>query len=249
MIRVAIIDDCAFFVKVLGYQLRIRNIDARSYSSSRHFDECLETTSWQPDVFVVDFDLGPGEVNGIEACRLLREKHSKPVIILTGSDHISRQERKMLSYGAGAVQFLTKPHDIAELVALIGNFSDMINRSSLANVTTDNKDGGIDLYNHSRYFPFTRRIISNSNAQVELTEKEGALLEVLLQNRDCIVDKAEAYAQIYGRAMHPLNRAIDNLVCRLRTKLSVVCPDVIIDNQRAQGYRLYQSHPQSGQNT
>jgi DNA-binding response OmpR family regulator len=245
MIRVAIIDDCAFFVQVLSYQFRIRQIDAKCFSSSRHFTESLEASLWEPDVFILDFDLGPSEINGSEACRLLREKYAKPVIILTGSDHLSRKERKMLSYDAGALQFLTKPHDINELVALIRNFSEIVNKSSPTTASGDIKDGGIDLYNHSRYFPFTRKIINSNKTQIELTEKEGALLEVLLENRNCIVDKAKAYAQIYGRAMHPLNRAVDNLACRLRTKLSTVCPDIIIDNQRAQGYRLYQAQPQT----
>jgi len=244
-LRVAIIDDCSFFVRILTYQLSIRKIDVRSFLSCRLFTDSTQDTGWAPDVFVLDFDLGPGELNGIDACRLLREQHAKPVIILTGSDHLSRKERKMLSYEAGALQFLTKPHDINELVALIRNYAQFVSRPSQNSTTHDANASGIELYDNCHYFPFTRRVINDCREQVELTEKEGALLEVLLHNKNSIVDKSFAYLQIYGRPMHPLNRAIDNLACRLRTKLAAVCPDACIDNQRAMGYRLYHAPTQS----
>jgi len=75
-------------------------------------------TSALPDVVVVDWQL-PG-ITGIEACRVLRASHDAmnlPVLLLTVQ---GRKEDVVEGLAAGANDYVTKPYDIAELVARVG---------------------------------------------------------------------------------------------------------------------------------
>lgn len=242
MTRIAIIEDSIIYAKILVFQLSSRHMDARTYESYESFESKTRNDEWIPDIFIIDYDLGPGQRNGIEVCKATRATFKKPVILLTGMEPSSSKENRVRSYYAGALHFLSKPHDIDELCAIIWSI-DANSASEPSRVEALEKYSTtthIDKY--CRYNSFTRSIQSNiNNVDIKLTEKECALIEILLKNKNKPVERELAYQQIYGRSMHPLNRSIDNLACRLRSKLSEAGCSILIENHRSLGYRLW--HP------
>ena len=84
-----------------------------------HDTEAGETAirEFQPDLILLDIDL-PGE-NGFDFCRRLKENPATariPVIFLTAADDI---EQMVTGLELGAVDFVTKPFDPAELRARV----------------------------------------------------------------------------------------------------------------------------------
>ena len=84
-----------------------------------HNTEMGETAirEFLPDLILLDIDL-PGE-NGFDFCRRLKENPATariPVIFLTAADDI---EQKVTGLELGAVDFVTKPFDPAELRARV----------------------------------------------------------------------------------------------------------------------------------
>ncbi len=67
------------------------------------------------DIAIVDLMM-PG-TNGIELARLVRDRHPATRIVLTSAYHLS--ERQLLRADCGAVGFVPKPYDLAELARFI----------------------------------------------------------------------------------------------------------------------------------
>lgn len=79
-----------------------------------------------PDLVLLDLILP--KIDGIETLRQLKERYKDvPVIILTGTNTV-RSAVQAMKYGA--VDYLNKPFDIAELVKLIGETIQLRERSS-----------------------------------------------------------------------------------------------------------------------
>ena len=71
----------------------------------------------QPDLILLDVDMP--EMNGFDVCRLLKvnpETRHIPVIFLTAS---SSMDERLCGFNLGAVDYITKPFDPAELCARV----------------------------------------------------------------------------------------------------------------------------------
>jgi DNA-binding response OmpR family regulator len=237
-IKVALVDDSEFYLRLLSSQLALRQVDARCYTDTDDFFKEMENTDWRPDVYVLDYDFGIDRPSGIDVMTKLHERHPAPIIMLTGIPLETIENLRLRSYYAGAVNFMTKPCDMNELYAIIHNLSSL-NKLLIRDTRAKNSRPVLQIDHQCRYEVFSRTIICDGNATSKLTEKESSLLEILLINKNSLVDRDRVYKHIYGQEMHPLNRSIDNLACRLRNKLNEVCNDVVIVNHRSHGYRLY----------
>jgi DNA-binding response OmpR family regulator len=79
-------------------------------------EAALEAMSRQAfDAAVVDLMLSG--TNGLQLARLARERHPETRIVLTSAYHLS--ERQLLRVDCGAVGFVPKPYDVAELALFL----------------------------------------------------------------------------------------------------------------------------------
>jgi DNA-binding response OmpR family regulator len=112
-IRLLLVDDEKGFVDVLSKRLAKRNIHAtRAFSGSEGI-QLLRRADF--DVAVLDLKLE--DMDGIEILKIFKKMDPRlPVIMLTGhgSEKASREGLRH-----GAFDYLTKPHELAELVAKI----------------------------------------------------------------------------------------------------------------------------------
>jgi DNA-binding response OmpR family regulator len=113
--RLLVIDDAP----AVHALIRARLADELYEIRCAHDSEAAETVirEFAPDLILLDIDL-PGE-NGFDFCRRLKENPITariPVIFLTAADDI---EQKVTGLELGAVDFVTKPFDPAELRARV----------------------------------------------------------------------------------------------------------------------------------
>jgi len=114
-IRVLVVDDDAGFVEYLHAELgRSEAVDVvggatESEAALRAVDEL------RPDVVLIDVDM-PG-LDGVEATKLVLERHADTAIILvSGSDY---QEKALEGRDAGALDYVRKSRIAEELVGAI----------------------------------------------------------------------------------------------------------------------------------
>lgn len=82
------------------------------------------------------------------------------------------------------------------------------------------------------------RFLGVGEREVRLTEKEVAVLEVLMRHGGEVVSRETMYRVIYDTDYDPLNRTVDVQVGRTRRKLASVTTRYTILAARGSGYRL-----------
>ena len=112
-LTVWVVDDDASVRWVLEKALGSEGIETRVFQDAAAFFAALESAT--PDVLITDVRM-PG-LDGIEAMRRLDEEgHSFPVIVITAHADL---DTAVAAYRGGAFEYLPKPFDVDEAVALV----------------------------------------------------------------------------------------------------------------------------------
>ncbi|MBI4533840.1 MAG: response regulator transcription factor [Candidatus Melainabacteria bacterium] len=173
------------------------------------------------DLLVLDLGL-PG-LDGVDVLKgLRREGQSLPVIVITARDSI---EDRIQGLDLGANDYLTKPFDFRELEARI--------RALLRKNAWGNKMEIV--HGPIRFLTNSREVVIDGKT-AELTPREVAVLELLLQRVGRLVGKRQLMEQVAGWEEEPSENAIEIVIHRLRRKLEDA--DVCIRTVRGFGYML-----------
>jgi len=108
--RVLVIDDEPQTLRVLKATLTAHSY--RTDLAAGGHERLAAAAQCQPDIVIVD--LGLPDMNGIEVIRSLRRWRRVPVIVLSASVASSD---KVTALDAGADDYVSKPFDVAELMA------------------------------------------------------------------------------------------------------------------------------------
>jgi heavy metal response regulator len=184
------------------------------------------------DAVVLDVMI-PGR-DGFEVCRELRASGSNvPVIMLTARDTI---EDRITGLDTGADDYLTKPFEVAELLARLRA---LLRRGHVVRPTSIHiADLTIDTQAH--------RVIRGGHL-IELTAKEYALLEYLAREQGRVLSRAEIAEHVWDENFDPLSNLIDVNINRLRRKMDDGFPLSLIHTRRGEGYML--SAPDNAEET
>jgi len=158
-----------------------------------------------PDIAVVDVMM-PG-FSGIEVLRRIRARSSIPVLMLTarGDD-----ESRILGLELGADDYVAKPCTPRELSARLRA---ILRRTLVRSSAPDSVAiGQLALYS-------AQRRITWAGEDLQLTNAEFNLLELLIQNAGQVVSKALLSEQGLGRPFQRYDRSIDVHLSSIRHKL------------------------------
>lgn len=169
------------------------------------------------DVMVVDRSLPA--IEGLDLIARLRGKAvTTPILVLSARG--STQDR-VDGLDAGAEDYLAKPFDVSELLARLRA---LLRRHGDA-ATALQVPGG-------QYFPDQRRVHRTDGVEVELSEREGALLQVLARRPTQVFSRADLLTRAFDDAES--DGVVDTYVHYLRRKLG----KDVVRTVRGLGYRL-----------
>src|SRR5436190_9538188 len=175
----------------------------------------------QYDFDLIVLDLVLPTLSGEEVLTRLRDGGSSiPVIVLTAKDAISD---RVANLDAGADDYVTKPFSLAELLARIRARL----RAADQNVSTTISRAGVTLDVHTRHVLIEGR-------SVELTSREFALLETMMQHPGQVLAQPQLIDQVWGYDHDTRSNVVEVYVGYLRKKLR---PDVV-ETVRGAGYRF-----------
>ncbi|MBG4707592.1 response regulator [Pseudomonas aeruginosa] len=171
------------------------------------------------DVLVLD--LGLPDEDGLRLLQRLRQQGvDLPVLVLTARDAVTD---RVAGLQAGADAYLLKPVDLRELGARLH--------------TLQRRSAGrcVNVIEHGRlsYDPSTRETWLDGRP-VELSRREQALLQALLNNRGRILSGEQLKDSVYGFGDEVESNALNVHIHHLRRKLG----NAIVQTVRGLGYRL-----------
>ena len=176
------------------------------------------------DILILDWMM-PGE-NGIDACRRLRDNgYEKAILMLTAKDTI---EDRVTGLDAGAVDYLVKPFEFAELLARLR----ALGRRSTQKIQQEVVDIGD--FNLNR----TTKVLKKNNQIIQLSPREFQIFDLLAQNLGVVVPRDIILDRIWGLERDITSNNIDSYMKILRKKLQEVDGKISIKTIRGIGYRL-----------
>ena len=182
-----------------------------------------EALSGRFDLMVLDIGL-PG-MDGFEVLDQLRSQGSRmPVIILTARDSVTDT---VTALDSGADDYMAKPFRFAELMARI-----RLRLRSLA--PADAPASGDDLVVGALRLDRRTRRISSPQGESELSAREFAVLEALMQEPGAVVSREKLEDAVYGWGSEPGSNTVEVHLHHLRRKLE----PGLIRNVRGVGYRV-----------
>jgi two-component system OmpR family response regulator len=186
-----------------------------------------------PGIFLLDVGLVGDELSGLEVCRRIKPLYNNPVVMLTGNRNT---ETVVDCMAVGADLYLEKPYDFEQLVAKIQAIARLYDNGYSASF----QQASVPTPARSALtFSSSKRRFEHENGEyVHLTEKEAAFYQIIYNLDTKFVSREDAYLILYGRSMEPMNRAIDNLACRVRSKLKLLDCSVELQVVRGVGYKI-----------
>ena len=176
------------------------------------------------DLILLDIRLP--EIDGFEVCQRLRQEGNfTPILMLT-----ARNQPDDVVYGLklGADDYVTKPFDLAELLARIEGLlrrHDWWRQEREENEPADTNDGDaarspVAAANRVEFGPFWVDFRTwqarTREGVVELSRKELAVLKLLVERPHEVVSRRELLAEVWELPNHPNTRVVDNVIVSLR---------------------------------
>jgi DNA-binding response OmpR family regulator len=175
------------------------------------------------DLLILDIMLP--KLDGLTLCRRIRAKgNATPVLLLTARNTV---EDKVSGFDTGADQFLPKPFAFVELLAQIRA---LLRRGSTQQIV---QLQAADL----RLDPASHRVW-RAGQEIALTNKEYALLEFLLRNKNRVLTRTAIIEHVWDISYDPMTNIVDAHIRALRAKIDRDFSPPLIATVRGAGYML-----------
>lgn len=185
--------------------------------------QALEAVDGQlPDLVILDVSMP--HVDGLTACRMIREKYrSLPILMLTARHEISD---RVAGLDAGADDYVVKPFALEELSARVRS---MLRRTQVSDETQN-------LVVADLVLDLRARTAHRGKRELILTKTEFDLLELLMLNVGIVLDRDTLYDRIWGFNFETGSRSLDVYIGYLRRKTEEGGEPRVLHTIRGVGY-------------
>ena len=218
MYKICLVEDETDLVAVVKMYLEKAGYDVVTFTKG---SEAISYIGNPVDVWILDIMLGD-DVNGYDVIKAIREKYPLvPVIFTSARD---QDLDRILGLELGSDDYITKPYSSKELVLRVNNIIKRVYQSSESKIL-NYLDYSIDL---------DKRIVSVKDKPIKLTTLEFDLLILLVENINKSFSREDILNAVWGNDYFGSDRAVDDLVRRLRKKMPLLNVNTIY----GYGYRL-----------
>lgn len=199
MKTIAVIEDDQHIGNIIENALKKESYGVlRAYSGTEALYLLSHNT---PDLILLDLMLP-----GLAGEEILSKMDGIPVIVVSAKVGIDDKVNLLLS---GAVDYITKPFEIRELLARISvQFRKEEKQSLISILKVDNLV--LDLTSHE---------VTVNDTQVHLTKTEYAIFKLLMQNPNQVISKTVILERIFEDTPDCTDRSLKQHISNLRKKL------------------------------
>lgn len=207
-----------------GYDVRVTDTAGEALTIARDH---------QIDLIVLDLML-PGEVDGIEVCRRIREAGDEvPILMLTARDEVADRVEGL---DAGADDYLVKPFAFEELMARLRA---LLRRKEVARESRDAEMEEVYSYSDLK-LDTTTRFAYRGERQIELTAREFDLLLLFLRHPQQVMTRELIMERIWGDDFPGESNVLEVTISNLRRRLEAEDEPRLLQTVRGVGYALRQ---------
>ena len=221
--KILVVDDDPDIVEILRYNLSLAGYDVKSASNGK--EAIKKAKIFIPEIILLDVMMP--EMDGIEACRLIREipsLNNTRIIFLSARNEDYTQ---ISAFDAGADDYISKPVKPKILLKKISSIFKRIHKK-------ENKSQLIDLgeikIDRAKYLVFI-----NKN-EIQLPKKEFELFFLLASKPGDVFSRDQIMNKVWGSDIIVGDRTIDVHIRKLREKIG----DLYFKTVKGVGYKFNQ---------
>lgn len=221
MKHILVVDDEKNIRDLIEKYLVASNYQVTTYGDAKYLKE--EVRRLNPDLIVLDIMMPNSD--GLEVCKEIRKFSEVPIVFVSAKDE---EFDRILGLELGADDYLSKPFSPRELVVRVKNIFRRLDKKTDHESTTV-KDCIIDK---------DRRSIKIKENELKVTQKEFDLMVYLCENVNKSLSREQIIDDIWGYEFEGELRVVDDLVKRLRKKLSDCQAEISIETVWGYGYKI-----------
>lgn len=207
--KIMVVDDDQDIREVIQVLLSSEGYNVIEASNGK---EALELVDDDTDLIILDVMMP--EMNGYQACVLIREKTNAPILFLTAK---GQDSDKTLGFSSGGDDYLTKPFSYNELngrvKALLRRYHVYQGKSTTQEKQIIYKTGNIEVNS-------AKRTASIDGEKLNLTDLEYNILEYLLMNKQQVISPSQLFEAIWHEEyLYGANNTIMVHIRHLRQKI------------------------------
>jgi DNA-binding response OmpR family regulator len=218
--RVAVVDDERHIRELLEIGLCDEGFEVRSAADGQAGLALVR--EWSPDIIVLDVMLP--KIDGFALLPLFRGLTEVPIVMLSAKGEV---DDKVTGLARGADDYISKPFEMAELVARLES---ALRRPKLAKPRTVRyADLAIDL---------ETRTVVRAGRTIELSAREFDLLVALARHPQRVFTRDQLLDLVWGAHRDVGQGAVETYISYLRTKIDQGFANRLIQTHRGAGYSL-----------
>ncbi len=220
-----IADDEVNICNIIKSFLLKEGYEVETFNNGRSI---LEAFNAKPaDMLVIDIMMP--QIDGFSLCSTIRQKSPVPIIIVSAKD---TEPDKIAGLALGSDDYLTKPFSPMELVARVKSIFRRIEMDKSKAVVSHIVRISDILIN-----PDTKQVECDGK-NVGLTGMEFSLLHYLAENKTRAVSRSELLDKVWGFENEVETRATDDMIKRIRKKLSDAGSHLKIETVWGFGFKI-----------
>lgn len=225
--RALVVEDEEKVASFISKELQAHGFTVDIAPDGSQAEHCITLQAY--DIVLLDWMLP--RKSGIEVCRTIRKTMPHvPIIMLTALDGIEEQIKGL---GAGADDYLSKPFDLAVLMARV---QALIRRSK--------GRGAEQVLNCSDLVLDTdARQVTRASKEIRLTAREYALLQFLLERKGKVTTRMEILDHVWDTSFDTETNLVDVYINMLRRKVDKPFGSRLIHTVTGMGYVLRETAP------
>lgn len=217
-VRILVVDDDERWRRIVGDFLR-----NEGYSVLEAADgiDAVSQIRRGVDIDLVILDIMMPNMDGVEACKAIREFSSVPILMMTAR---SDEESEVNGFVSGADEYISKP---VKFPVFIARIKALLKRSGVQSGQIEIADIVINP---------SARTVHVQNEEINLTPREFALLLYLAQNKNIARTREQIVDAVWNFEYYGDARTVDTHIKNLRMKLGA--SGSVLKTVRGRGYRL-----------
>lgn len=178
-------------------------------------------------------DLGLPDGYGLDVIREVRASSEVPIIITSGNSAV---EERVAGIELGADDFLGKPYNSREIIAKITRLLSRSRGSQFSGRISRLAGSAEYLFSGFALDTQAMSLTSPTGKDIALTTYEFLVLRSLVERPNIVLSRASLVDFVYAENSYGSERTIDNLISRIRAKLSDYTDTNLVKTVRGVGY-------------
>ncbi len=177
-------------------------------------EQCLSMLSAHPEIRMLILDIMMPGIDGLEVCRMIRKTSNIPILILSAK---AEDMDKIVGFGTGADDYLTKPFHPLELLARVKSQMKRYTAIETGNSTVPDKKEEIEIQNLT--INKAAHVVKKNGEEIALTPIEFDILYLLASHKDRVFSTDEIFERVWNEKVYEVNNTVMVHIRRLREKI------------------------------